>query len=151
GAGAIDSPYRALLAIERPLDVVVVTGHNATAKRRLGEAVVPPRHRARILGYTQQMDELLVAADLGVSKPGGLPVSEALGRGAALVIHNPIPGQEERNSDFLLENGAAIKVNHLPTLPLKVTALLDDPGRLAQMKANARRLGRPRAAFDIVE
>jgi len=68
-----------------------------------------------------------------------------------MVIVNPIPGQESRNSDFLLENGAAIKVNNIATLPHKISTLLGDPARLAQLKANAKRLGRPRAAFDVVE
>jgi processive 1,2-diacylglycerol beta-glucosyltransferase len=64
---------------------------------------------------------------------------------------NPTPGQESRNRDFLLENGAASKANNLATLAYKVTRLLRDPRRLASLKANARRLGRPRAAFDVVE
>jgi hypothetical protein len=67
-----------------------------------------------------------------------------------MIVVNPVPGQEQRNSDFLLENGAAIKVNHIPTLAHKVAAVLADPNGLAQLKANARRLGRPRATFDIV-
>jgi processive 1,2-diacylglycerol beta-glucosyltransferase len=90
-------------------------------------------------------------ADLVVSKPGGLTTSETLARGAVMVIVNPIPGQESRNSDFLLENGAAIKANNLATLAYKVTTLLRDRERLARLQANARRLGRPRAAFEVVE
>jgi processive 1,2-diacylglycerol beta-glucosyltransferase len=81
-----------------------------------------------------------------VSKPGGLTTSEALARGVAMVVVNPISGQESRNSDFLLENGAAIKINNVATLPHKLGQLLADPARL---KENARRLGRPQAAFDI--
>jgi processive 1,2-diacylglycerol beta-glucosyltransferase len=95
------------------------------------------------------MDELRAAADLVVSKPGGLTTSEALSRGAAMVVVNPIPGQESRNSDFLLENGAAIKVNNPATATYKVEMLLRSPSALAAMQANARKLGRPRAAFDI--
>ncbi len=91
------------------------------------------------------------AADLVVSKPGGLTTSETLACGAAMVIVNPIPGQESRNSDYLLENGAAIKANNVPTLSHKITALVRNPERLALLKANARRLGRPRAAFDVVK
>jgi len=56
----------------------------------------------------------MAVADLVVSKPGGLTTSETLARGAVMVIVNPIPGQESRNSDFLLENGAAIKITSLP-------------------------------------
>jgi len=66
-----------------------------------------------------------------------------------MVIVNPIPGQESRNSDYLLERGAAIKVNNLATLPHKIEAALE-PARLADLKGNSRKLGRPSAAFDIV-
>lgn len=151
GVGPIERLYRAVLDVEVPLEVVVVTGRNAEAKQDLEGIPVPSRHRAKILGFTTQMDELMAVADLVMTKPGGLTTSETLARGAAMVVVNPIPGQESRNSDYLLENGAAIKVNNIATLPHKLTALLQSPERLAQLKANARRLGRPRAAFDVVE
>lgn len=151
GVGPIAKIYQALLDVPEPLQILTVTGRNAAAKSELEALPVPERHRARVFGFTDQMDELMAAADLVVSKPGGLTTSETLARGAAMVIVNPIPGQESRNSDFLLENGAAIKVNNLGTFGHKLTALLRDPARLAQLKANARRLGRPRAAFEIVE
>jgi processive 1,2-diacylglycerol beta-glucosyltransferase len=48
-----------------------------------------------------------------------------------------------------LENGAAIKINNVATLTYKLSALLGDPKRLARLKENARRLGRPRAAFEV--
>jgi Glycosyltransferase family 28 C-terminal domain len=70
-----------------------------------------------VVGYTTEMDEYMAAADLLVGKPGGLTSSEALARGLALVIVRPIPGQEERNADHLLEAGAAIRCNNLPPLP----------------------------------
>ena len=68
-----------------------------------------------------------------------------------MVIVNPIPGQESRNSDYLLENGAAIKVNNIATLAHKVGALVRDSEQLGRLKRNAARLGRPRAAHTIVE
>jgi processive 1,2-diacylglycerol beta-glucosyltransferase len=151
GVGPIEKLYRALLDVEIPLDIVVVTGRNERAREQLLAVAAEPRHRVKILGFTEQIDELMGAADLVVSKPGGLTTSEVLARGAVMVIVNPIPGQESRNSDFLLENGAAIKVNNLATLAYKMTALLRDAERLAQLRANARRLGRPRTAFDVVQ
>ena len=93
----------------------------------------------------------MAAADLVVTKPGGLTVAEALASGTGLVVVHPVPGQEERNSDYLLENGAAIKVNHIPTLPYKLGEVLRDPKRVAELRANARRIGRPRAAFEVAE
>jgi len=151
GVGRIDQMFRALLEVEEPLQLVAVTGRNATAKRRLEGIIPPARHRVKVLGYSTCMDELLRAADLVMSKPGGLTTSEALACGTPMVIVDPVPGQEERNSDLLLENGAAIKGNHLLTLAPKVTALLRDPARLAELQANARRLGRPEAAFEVVQ
>jgi processive 1,2-diacylglycerol beta-glucosyltransferase len=149
GVGPVEKLYRSLLSVETPLELVVVAGRNEELKGRLEQVEVPGRHRAKVLGYTTEMDELMAVADLVVSKPGGLTSSEALARGAAMAIVNPIPGQESRNSDFLLENGAAVKLGNVATLPHKLTRLLEDPQRLAQLKQNARRLGRPQAAFDI--
>jgi processive 1,2-diacylglycerol beta-glucosyltransferase len=151
GVGPIEKLYRALLAVEEPLEIMVVTGRNEAVKTQLETVEVPGRHRTRLFGFTNQIDELMRAADLVVSKPGGLTTSETLACGAAMVIVNPIPGQESRNSDYLLENGAAIKANNLATLSHKITELVRNPERLAQLKANARRLGRPRAAFAVVE
>jgi processive 1,2-diacylglycerol beta-glucosyltransferase len=151
GVGPIEQLYRAVLSVEVPLEVVVVAGKNAKAKEQLEEVKVPKAHRAKVMGFTTEIDELMAVADVVVSKPGGLTTSEVLARGAAMVIVNPIPGQESRNSDFLLENGAAIKVNNAATLPLKLSRLLADRTRLDAIKANAKRLGKPRAAFDAAQ
>lgn len=150
GVGPIEKLFHAILEVELPLEIVVVAGRNEKLKTQLKKVDTPPHHHVKVLGFTDQIDELMAVADLVVSKPGGLTTSETLARGAAMAIVNPIPGQESRNSDFLLENGAAIKVNNIATLAYKLTTLLRDPERLRQLKANARRLGRPRAAFDVV-
>jgi processive 1,2-diacylglycerol beta-glucosyltransferase len=119
-------------------------------KDQLGKIKPPARHKVKVMGFTKEIDELMQAADLVVSKPGGLTTSEVLARGAVMVIVNPIPGQESRNSDYLLESGAAIKANNLATLGYKVNALLRDPAELDRLRANVRRIARPRAAFDVV-
>jgi processive 1,2-diacylglycerol beta-glucosyltransferase len=149
GVGPIEKIYRALLEVEVPLEIVVVSGRNAVLKEQLERVAVPERHSAHVIGFTDQMDELMAVADLVVSKPGGLTTSETLARGAAMAIVNPIPGQETRNSDYLLENGAAVKINNLGTLTYKLKQLLGNPARLESLKANARRIGRPQAAFDV--
>ena len=149
GVGPIAQIYQNLLNLPQPVEVVVVAGKNAAVKAQLEQIAVPGRHRAKIVGFTEQIDQLMAVADVVVSKPGGLTTSEVLARGAAMAVVNPIPGQESRNSDFLLENGAAIKINNLATLTYKLGLLLDEPQRLAVLKANAKRLGRPQAAMDV--
>jgi processive 1,2-diacylglycerol beta-glucosyltransferase len=149
GVGPIEEIFRGVLAIEEPLEIAVVTGRNEEVRRKLARIAAPDRHRVKVLGFTDAIDELMAVADVVLSKPGGLTTSEALARGAAMAVVNPIPGQESRNSDFLLENGAAVKINTIATLARKLTRLFRDPARLARLKSNARRLGRPKAAFDV--
>jgi len=151
GIGPVEKLFRGILDIQIPLEVVVVAGRNQELRERLEKIEAPPRHLVHVIGFTDQIDELMVASDVVVSKPGGLTTSEVLARGAALAVVNPIPGQESRNSDFILENGAGIKINNVSTLPFKLTRLLSNPGELARLKENSRRLGRPGAAFEIAQ
>jgi processive 1,2-diacylglycerol beta-glucosyltransferase len=153
GVGPVEHAVETLLALEHPAEVVVVCGRNADLKDRLDRLAAEPargRNRLVVVGYTTVMEEYMAAADVLVGKPGGLTTSEALARGLLLVIVNPIPGQEERNSDHLLEQGAALRCNNLPVLGWKIDRLLDDPERMAAMRAAAARLARPAAARDVV-
>jgi processive 1,2-diacylglycerol beta-glucosyltransferase len=94
------------------------------------------------------MHELMAVADLIITKPGGLTTSEALALGKPLMILNPIPGQEAANSDFLLERGAAGKVNRVEDLSYRVEQLIGSR-KLADMAKAAKALGRPKAAEEI--
>ncbi len=151
GVGPVEKLLGGILNVEMPLEVVVIAGRNEKLKAQLDALEKPDRHRVKILGFTTAMDELMAVADVVVSKPGGLTTSEVLASGAVLAIVNPIPGQESRNSDYLLENGAAIKINNIATLPYKLTELLKNPQRLSALKTNAKRLGRPQAAFEVAK
>jgi processive 1,2-diacylglycerol beta-glucosyltransferase len=91
------------------------------------------------------MHELMAVADLIITKPGGLTSSEALAMGKPLLILDPIPGQEAANSDFLLEHGAAAKVNRAEDLPFRIEQLLGSK-KLADLAKAAKALGHPTAA-----
>jgi processive 1,2-diacylglycerol beta-glucosyltransferase len=151
GVGPIEEIYQQILAIEQPLEIVAVTGKNEEVKAKLAALKSPKQHRTKVIGFTTQIDELMAIADVVVSKPGGLTTSEVLARGAAMAIVNPIPGQESRNSDYLLENGAAIKINNLATLSYKLGELLGDAKRLKAIQDNARRISKPQAAFEVAK
>jgi processive 1,2-diacylglycerol beta-glucosyltransferase len=153
GVGPMEALIHTLLELQHPTQLVVICGRSEELKGRLDAlAAARPTHVSpalRVVGYTTEMDEYMAAADLLVGKPGGLTSSEALASGLALVIVHPIPGQEERNADHLLEAGTAIRCNNFPALAWKIDRLLDDPARVAAMRANARQLARPHAAHDI--
>ena len=93
---------------------------------------------------------LLRSADLFVGKPGGLSASECMAAGLPMVLVNPIPGQEVRNGDYLLEQGAAVRCNNVTTLGWKIDQILTEPGRLQRMKSAAKSTGRPDAAADVL-
>ena len=149
GVGPVEAVYNSLLGVETPCEIVVVCGRNAELKEALEKVPLPERHRVKILGLTREIDQLMGCADLVISKPGGLTTSEALARGLPMVIVNPIPGQESRNSDYLLESGAGVKVNHVCTLTAKINDLLANPDRLKQLHAQALAIGHPTSAFEV--
>jgi processive 1,2-diacylglycerol beta-glucosyltransferase len=149
GTGPIEDVYRALLASAVPSELVVVCGRNEDGRRSLMKIRPPSRHRVKILGFTDRMRELMAAADLLVTKPGGLTVSEALACGLPMALVSPIPGQEERNADYLLENGAAVKADAPAALTGQIEDLLSSQARLSVMRRRAKSLGRPRAAFAV--
>ena len=155
GVGPVGHLMQALTRLEHSARVVVVCGRNEALKAELSAAVKTfPKNSSvsfTLLGFTTEMDELMTAADLYVGKPGGLTTSEALSKGLPMVVINPIPGQEERNSDHLLEEGVAIRCNNLPALAFKIDTLLDTSGKLNRMAENALALGKPGAAFAIVD
>ena len=140
---------RRLLQLNRDFQAIIVCGKNTGLQKDIEELTAGRGDRFRVLGYTREMPDLLGAATLLLSKPGGLTTAEALARGLPMVVLDPIGGQEERNSDVLLEAGAAIKCTEVTVLNHKISRLLDDPARIAAMSENARRLGRPAAAADI--
>jgi len=155
GVGSIDALVAALLPLQHSAQIVAICGRNEELRKRLTRLATRLKPDVNVLikpfGYTTDMDELMAASDLVLGKPGGLTTSEALAKGLVFVIVNPIPGQEERNSDHLLEAAAAIRCNNLPTLSYKLDRLLGDPHRFAAMRENARGMGRPNAARDIVK
>ncbi len=149
GVGPVGELLRELVRMPAAGQIVAIVGRNEPLRRRLAELAHGARRPVTVVGFTDRMHEFMFAADLVVTKPGGLTVSEALACGLPLVIVNPIPGQETRNADWLLEHGAAVKVNHPRLLGYRVATLLGDPARLATLRAAARGAGRPQAGAEI--
>jgi processive 1,2-diacylglycerol beta-glucosyltransferase len=151
-AGVLDGLSR----LRHPAQAVVICGKNTAllagleSQARAIEAARPGL-TLKVLGYTNEMHRWMQMADLFIGKPGGLTTAESLASGLPMVIVSPIPGQEDRNSDHLLEKGIALKCNEFTTLGYKIDGLLDQPEQLQSMRDHARALGRPNAAMTIVD
>jgi len=150
GMGRIDEAARALAVALPDAQILAIAGRNEELRRAVEEAAAAHSGRIVPFGYVENMHELMAASDIIVTKCGGLTSSESLAMGLPMVITRPIPGQEERNADFLLESGAAVKARSVAHLVYKVRRLLEDPKRLQRMRLAARNAARPDSARDVV-
>ena len=148
GMGPVAEALVELDKVVRPFQIIVVAGRNEELRHKV--AAQDRNHPTHVLGFTTNMHELMAVADLIITKPGGLTTSEALAVGRPLLILDPIPGQEAANSDFLLEHGAAAKVNRLDDLPFKLEQLLS-PRKLPALAKAAKALGRSDAARAVCD
>ena len=148
GMGPVAEILTELDKVPGQFQTLVVAGRNEKLRARL--ATQDRKHPTHVLGFSKNMHELMAVADLIITKPGGLTSSEALAMGRPLFILNPIPGQEAANSDFLLEHGAAAKVNRVEDLAFRIEQLLGSK-KLGEMAKAAKQLGRPLAAAAVCE
>lgn len=151
GVGDLPSMVRRVLALQgADFQVIAVAGRNASAHAALQELERAHPGRLRAVGFTGEMEKLIAAADLVVTKPGGLTISECLALGRPMLLASPIPGQEEHNAGYLMEEGAAWLAYDAIGLEYKVARLMAMPAKVDAMAARSRALGRPQAARDVL-
>ena len=148
-AGALKLARR-ILAIDGDFQLIALAGRNAKLLSELQK--LSPEHPGKMfpMGYTNTIERVMTASDLAITKSGGLTTSECLAMGLPMLVVSPIPGQEERNADFLLEQGAALKAYDEAGLEFRLRGLLSDRMKLNAMRDQAARLGKPNAANDIL-
>lgn len=127
------------------LQIVAVCGRNAEALTRL-RALQESTDRLVCMGYVADIEKVLVAADVIVTKPGGLTCSEALALGKPLILTRPIPGHEEGNVRFLTSAGAAAPACNPLQLAETLSHMFGEGMMRASITNSARALGRPYAA-----
>ena len=150
GLGGLSTLAQRLLAIPGNFQLIALAGRNAAelaALRRLAAA-----HPGRLVpqGFTDRVERLMACADVAITKPGGATTAECLALGLPMIVNASIPGQEERNANFLLEHGAAMKAFDAPSLDYRVRYLMAHPAELDTMRARALALGRPHAAGAVL-
>ena len=128
--------------------IVTICGNNTKLKKCIDKLVLPKK--IFNYGYVNNVDLFMDASECIVTKPGGLTSSEALAKGIPMVISNPIPGQEDRNVEFLLNAGAAIKVS--PTYPIDDALIqLFSDNRLRLIQETIKQLGKPKSTQTLID
>jgi len=157
GVGPLEHLVKDLLELRQPWQIAAIAGKSEPLKKRLEQLAkstgkTPAGHPRLVpVGFTTEMDQYMAAADLLIGKAGGLTTAEALARELPMALVEPIPGQEERNADHLLEGGAAIRCNNLPAAAWKIAQLVNQPDKLAAMKRAAKAMAKPAAARAVAQ
>lgn len=151
GAGNIKDTLKELLEIDRDFQIIVITGRNETLKEKLEKSLEKYTidKNISILGFTQDMNDILSAVDIIVSKPGGLTTTECLLKELPMIIPYYIPGQEEENMDFLSNCGAALRTSKKFTISVLLKVLIDNPMRMELLKNNIKSVKKQNTAEDI--
>jgi processive 1,2-diacylglycerol beta-glucosyltransferase len=149
GFGSLEATLKRLLNIKSRLQIITVCGKNAEMLARVSTLQPPANIAVKNLGYVNNMHELLGVSDLAITKAGGLTTAECMAKGVPMVIVSALPGQEQKNADFVLSKQAGWQPNNLDQLVSVVVSLLNAPHELARLRMNARAAGAPMAAFTI--
>jgi processive 1,2-diacylglycerol beta-glucosyltransferase len=151
GIGPLELMMRAVARVKSPVAAAVIVGRNAGLERRVRETAQHLDYPLRVYGFVENVYDFMHASDVLVSKPGGLTSSEALAAQLPMVLVNPLPGQEERNTRFLVSREAAVLAKDQRDLVRTMNDVLAFSHRLVSLRDNARALRRPDAAAQIAD
>ena len=149
GYGNIEETVKELDGVPFDFQMITVCGNNTEAKAKIDE--MKTEKRILNLGYVNYVEKLMDASDCIISKPGGLTTSEAMAKGLPMIIVDPIPGQEDRNTDFLTNNGVAMTVTENSSLGDVVYQMMANPGRMDVMRSAIKLIAKPNSTRDICE
>src|SRR5574337_910274 len=149
--GGLETAVRVLLAIERPFQALVVAGRGERFVDRLRRLCRGREGQFKIFGFTESVHQFMAAADLLVTKAGGVTLAEAMATELPMVCFGSLPGQEARNERFATRAGVALLAKSEAELREAILRPFDDPAVLKGLRDNVRRVRRPRATEIVVD
>lgn len=151
GLGPMKTIVKSLEKTNKDIQIIVVAGINKKLYTSLKKITLNFRKKILLYGYTDNIHELMAAADVIITKPGGITTAEALARNTPMIIVKPLPGQEASNTAYLTQKNAAIKVDDPKKIRAVIDGLLEDPIRLRQIAESESAISKPNASFDIAK
>ena len=144
GYGNISASVTELDRLDYDYQIAIVCGNNKRAKTNLSKKTF--KKNVEIYGFVDNVDLFLDAADLIITKPGGLTTTESLAKNVPMIFVDPIPGQEAKNVEFLLNNGLGIYVTKNYGLADAIDQLFRFPQRLDEIRTAIKRIAKPDSA-----
>lgn len=149
GYGNMIENMKMIDSIDGDFQILCVCGNNKKAKKELDESVF--EKSVYTFGFVDNVDVMMDASDCIITKPGGLTTSELLAKGLPAVILDPIPGQESRNMEFLVNNGVAVMVTETFPVDEALYELLKYPRRLELLESCVKHLGKPNSTEKLAD
>jgi processive 1,2-diacylglycerol beta-glucosyltransferase len=149
GIGPLETMMQALDKVNVPLCAVAIVGRSARSEQRVLDRAHRIHYPVRVVRFVNNVHDYMHASDILITKPGGLTSSEALAARLPMVLFKPLPGQEERNTRYLVQRRAALRAKNARDLTRNVESLLSSEERREQMRAAMQSLGKPNAAAEI--
>ncbi len=151
GLGPIKDIVKALKKLDVDFQVIALVGTNKKVFKKIQKYAADSTKKILVFEFAQNVDELMDLATLIITKPGGMTTAECLAKGLPMVIVNPLPGQEMRNTDFLINKGVAIRIEDVKNIGEEIEILLKSPDRLKIMSKAAYENAKPHAAIDAAK
>lgn len=151
GLGGIEKSLAELEKADEKLTILVVTGQNEILYSKTKNTANNSKHDIKIFSYTDEIFTLMSAADLLITKPGALTMTEAFSMGLPMLLHEPIPGPETKNASFAEENHAAIWVRVNESILEKAKTILFDDNLYKKMSFAGKEISKNDTAKKIVE
>jgi len=149
GVGRLPDVVRALGRLPGAVQGVVVAGHDSGLADRLRRLAAGTP--VRVLGYVADVRSLMAAADLLVTKAGGMTLAEAMAAELPMLLYGSLPGQERRNERFASRAGVALAARSPRELGRLLERALAEPALLEHLRQGGRRARRPDATRRIVD
>ena len=143
--------FKGILKVKQDIQVIAIAGKSQSTKETFETLANNSDKKVAVLGFTDRVAELMFASDFIVSKPGGLTTTEILVSNKPFIIFSPVPGQEEENSEFLTNNGAAFRIYDFHKTTPIVEQLIDDDYRIENMILMQKHIAKPNSTKDIVD
>lgn len=150
GLGSIEEILETTNKINRPLQLIVIAGKNESLKHELENRMYNQKHNVKVLGFCNNVHELMECSHLLISKSGGLTMTEAVIKKLPILVFNPIPGQEMKNAQYFSNMGAAMYLKDLKEVNNAIDELLyRKPEKRQRMVERCSMICKPYAAEDV--
>ncbi len=149
GMGPLESMMQALDRVKTPLCALAIVGRSVRSEQRVLEYAHKVRYPVRVVRFVNNVHEYMHASDVLITKPGGLTSAEALVARVPMVLYKPLPGQEERNTRYLVQRRAALRAKNTADLARTVESLLQSPEKRETMRCAMLNLGKPHASAEV--